>query len=637
VSKLPTIFQTKWPSVLLGPISVSNYIVTVPSTYGLAVNQIVVLRLGTKAKEFEIKRVLSDTELQLGQTNSGLKTFLNPTEFDGGTLEMSEQERNKLGFEYVLRAVYQEEPAVALRSILVDWMGQHYSETNPLPVSGSLTVDIGNEVEIKNDSGNPVPVSGEVSISSLPEVEIKNDINNPIPSSIYTPDGNPNASTNPVWVTGEMNANITSGFSLDAFSRLRVSEPFTLGDYKHLYGIDPNFNDNLINGGTAVYNANKASATLSTSSDPSSRATHQTKMYHHYQPGKSQLILSSVVFGHAQQNVTKRTGYFDDKNGIFFEQVGSSISDNTDNGTLNWVIRSYTSGLADESDIGTYKRRVPQSEWNVDKCDGTGPSGFNIDTSKTQLIWTDFQWLGVGRVECGFVHDGKFVLAHRYYHSNILPEVYLSNPNLPVRCEILNTGATTGGSMDQICSTVATEGGYIESGIDFSVYSPIRATIGNGQTTFPLMAVRLKNSFNGYDNRVSARANQTSFYVENNSIVYEIIKLPSAASLSTTLNGGVLTWVSADASSAVEYCVNATDFVSVDADRLSSGFVPSGASQNSLSPVASGSISSAKKNVISQNFDSTSSEVYVIVVSTVLAGNNLSANVACAFQWREIY
>jgi hypothetical protein len=219
----------------------------------------------------------------------------------------------------------------------------------------------------------------------------------------------------------------------------------------------------------------------------------------------------------------------------------------------------------------------------------------------------------------------------------VLSEVYISNPNLPVRCEILNTGITAGGSMDQICSTVASEGGYVESGIDFSVTSSTRTTPTTGQTRFPLMAIRLKNSFSGYPNRISVRPNQLSMYCTTESIMYEIIKLPSASSMSTTLNGGVLTWVSADASSGVEYCVNATNFVSANADRFASGFVSSGSSQNSLASIATGTLTASKKNIISQNIDSTDSEVYVVVVSTVEAGNNVIAQVTCSLQWREIY
>jgi hypothetical protein len=428
---------------------------------------------------------------------------------------------------------------------------------------------------------------------------------------------------------------IYSGATGDAFGRLRVSEPFTLGDYKHLYAIDPNFIDFTANGGTVVFSGNTASATLSTNNSTSSVSVHQTKFYHSYQPGKSQVILSSVVFGYAQQNVTKRTGYYDDRDGIYFEQVGSNTSNGTDNGTLNFVIRSFVTGTALETDVGSYKRRVPQSQWNLDPCDGTGPSGFNIDTSKTQLIYIDFQWLGVGRVRVGFVHDGAIILAHEYYHSNVLDKVYLSNPNLPVRCEIKNTGTTNGGSMDQICSSVISEGGYNEAGIDWSVYSAARTTPTPGQTALPVIALRLKNTFQSYPNRLSVRLNNLSLYAETNSIIYEVVKLPNASSLAN--NTVPLVWTSADLDSGCEYCVNADTYVSANADRLASGFVPSGSSQNSLSPVSTGSITAAKKNIIVQNYDSSNSEVYAVIVRTISSQSQATASVAAAVQWREIY
>ena len=467
-----------------------------------------------------------------------------------------------------------------------------------------------------------------------------------------------NQGTNPWTVTGNVNATIPGQVNVavanpDAFGRARVSELFTLGDYKHIYAIDPNFLDSLSNGGTVTFDANQACAILATSSNVNSVAIHQTKFYHHYQPGKSQLIYSSFNFRAPDRNVTKRTGYFDDRDGIYFEQVGS----NTANGsvvspstqTLNWVIRTFVGGSPDESNYVTtingvpytYKRRVPQAEWNIDRCDGTGgvnnPSGFHLDITKTQLCWIDFQWLGVGRVRCGFVHNGQLITAHEYYNSNVLPTVYISNPNLPVRCEIRNTGTTPGGVMDQICSSVMSEGGYVESGIDWSVYSTNRATPTPGQTKLPLIAIRLKNSFNGYPNRLSVRPLSLGLFAKTEPVVYEVVKLPSVSSLSTTLNGGVLTWTSADADSGIEYCVNATAYIEANADRFASGYVPAGSSQNSLSPVATGPLTAAKKNIISQNIDSTSSEIFLVVVSTIFSGNQLTADVACSIQWREIY
>lgn len=576
MSKIPTIFETKWPTVLLSPISVSNHIIAVSSTVGLHPKQVVTLKkAGVLSENFIIQRILSDTELQIGKMDVSFIAYENPTQFDGGSLEMLEQERNKMGSEIYFRAVYEERP-VALRTILVDRYGQHYT------------------------SANPVPIIGEISVSSIPDVSIKN-------------------------------------LNSDAFGRTRVSELFTLGDYKHVDGIDKSLIDKALNGGSVNASVNKSCVTLTTTSNLNSYAAHQTKAYHHYQPGKSQLIFSSVCFGYAQKNVTKRTGYFDDRDGIYFEQIGSNASDGTNNGQLNFVIRSSTSGIPSESNVGSYLRRVPQNLWNKDKCDGTGPSGFNLDTSKTMLVYIDFQWLGVGRVRVGFVHDGITIIAHEYYHTNILETVYMTNPNLPVRCEIFNTGETLGGAMDQICSSVASEGGYTENGIDWAIHSLQRVTASPSGTPLPLIAIRLKNTFNSVPNRIGVKLNSISFYVETNSIVYELIKLPNASTLSTTLNGGVLIWNSASSDSGVEYCVNATNCNAINPDQLLSGFVPSGSSQNSLSPVASGAITSAKKNVIYQNFDSTNSEVYLIMVRTIIPSGNQTASVSAAVQWREIY
>ncbi len=511
-----------------------------------------------------------------------------------------------------------------------------------------------------SDGGNSITVDGTVSVNQPVAVTDNNGsltVDGTVSLSQTTLDAletiTVNQGTNPWTVTGNVNATISGDVSVaemnpDAFGRQRVSELFTLGDYKHVYALDPNFLDSVANGGSVTFVADQACAVLTTSSNTASYAIHQTKFYHHYQPGKSQLIYTSINYRAPNRNVTKRTGYFDDRDGIYFEQVGSDTADGTTvsptTQTLNWVIRTYVGGSPSEATFNTtvnglaytYKRRVPQSEWNVDKCDGTGPSGFKLDITKTQLAWIDFQWLGVGRVRCGFVHNGELITAHEYYHSNVLPTVYFSNPNLPVRCEIRNTGTTPGGAFDQICSTVMSEGGYVESGIDWSIYTTARATPAPGQTRFPLVAIRLKNTFNGYPNRLSVRPSSLSLFAKTEPIVYEVVKLPSAASLSTTDVGG-LVWTSADTNSGVEYCVNATGFVSADVDRFASGYVPSGSSQNSLSPVATGSLTSAKKNIISQNIDSTNSEVYVVIVSTVFPGQQITAEVACALQWREIY
>lgn len=399
----------------------------------------------------------------------------------------------------------------------------------------------------------------------------------------------------------------------DAFGRVRTSVPFTLGDYKHLYGIDANFIEKTNSGGSVTYYNNQACARLATTTSTTSSAIHQTKFYHHYMPGKSQLIKSTFNFYSAVANVIKRSGYFDDNNGIFFEQAG--------NGTLSFCIRTSVSGSPSDA------RKVTQANWNVDKCDGTGASKFNLDITKTQILFIDFQWLGVGKVRLGFVHDGKFILAHEFLNSNILATVYMPNPNLPVRCEIVNTGTTTGGYLDQICSSVMSEGGYVESGQDWAVTSPSLRTLASG-ASLPVLCIRLSSAFKTYANRMTVRMGNLKVISTGENIKYQLIKLSGSSNLTGS------TWVAVNTNSGVEYNATATAFTG--GEEIDNGWVTASSQGSQLSGGAplSNTPSSAKKNYIVQNYDSTDSEIYAIVVTNIGAS---STNVGVGLQWREIY
>jgi hypothetical protein len=417
---------------------------------------------------------------------------------------------------------------------------------------------------------------------------------------------------------GEIYEDLGQGFSGDAFGRLRSSTPYTLGDYKHLYSIDPDFIDVKVGtGATVTFDGNQAAAILQSGTSTNGYCIHQTKRYHHYMPGKSQVIYSTFNFGVAQQNVYKRTGYFDDRDGIFFEQAPD--------GTLSFAIRSYVTGIASD-------RKVTQSEWNKDKLDGTGPSGFNLDITKTQLFMTDFEWLGVGRVRCGFSIDGYNIIAHEFYNSNHLPTVYMSNPNLPVRCEIRNVGTQVGagGSFIQICSTVMSEGGYTEAGREYSHTSNLR-TVGVG-TTVPILAIKLKNSFKGYPNRATVKLEDISVFTNGANVKYEVVKLRSSAALV-----GLGTWVSENDESVVEYNQSLTGISTAYFEDFMGGFAV-GESQNSQKPSATTADTqsgpTSKKNFLSQNFDSTDSEIFSVRVTNV---GDASTNVGVSLRWREIY
>ena len=92
--------------------------------------------------------------------------------------------------------------------------------------------------------------------------------------------------------------------------------------------------------------------------------------------------------------------------------------------------------------IQTYK--VPQSQWNQDRCDGTGPSGYNIDVAKMQMAYIDYTWYGAGHIRFGFRGvNGEIVYCHRMPNNNVNTSAYMRSGNLPARYEVMTFGYYT--------------------------------------------------------------------------------------------------------------------------------------------------------------------------------------------------
>jgi hypothetical protein len=330
-------------------------------------------------------------------------------------------------------------------------------------IPGSVAVESLGNVDV---SGNTLPVTGNVVVTSLPEVEIKNDIGNAIPvTTSYTVS--------------------TVGFAptqTDAFGRFRVSNPYTLFDSQNQEAIDSQFDTAITGSGEIIYLPNESSVAtrVLTSGDSVVRQSFRRMPY---QPGKSLQVLATFVMNTAETNLRQRIGYFDTQNGVFFEKS---------NGQNNFVLRSFVSGVASDA------RSVPQSSWNGDRLDGTGgannPSGLTLDPSRAQILWMDFEWLGVGSVRCGFVINGVFYLCHTFHNANIINTVYMTTATLPVRYEITATGAIgTSATLKQICSSVISEGGYQDTSLDF-VARRTTALTGIANTFVPLVSIRLNST-----------------------------------------------------------------------------------------------------------------------------------------------
>lgn len=245
---------------------------------------------------------------------------------------------------------------------------------------------------------------------------------------------------------------VGKGFNGDLFGRVKVSNPYTLFDSSHRYSQDGDFDDVILGTESTVgIITAQSTATLTIGSTAGCSIVRESKRVFSYQPGKALQVLQTFVMNPPKANLTQRVGYGGSENGVFLEQATNSAGITT----VYWMMRTAISGVTTEI-------RIPQSEWNVDKFDTTGITGHNLDLTKAQLMFTEYEWLGVGAVRCGFAHEeGNFHIAHRFEHANVIDSVYMTTATLPVRYEIINTGVTTSSStMKQICVSVQSNGGY---------------------------------------------------------------------------------------------------------------------------------------------------------------------------------
>jgi hypothetical protein len=113
--------------------------------------------------------------------------------------------------------------------------------------------------------------------------------------------------------------------------------------------------------------------------------------------------------------------------------------------TLMYIYPEYRGATAVACQVSkTIDTRVPQSQWNIDKCDGTGPSLYNIDLTKMQMFYADYSWYGAGAIRYGFKNNrGEVIYCHRTPNNNINTEAYMRSGNLPARYETNTIPVTT--------------------------------------------------------------------------------------------------------------------------------------------------------------------------------------------------
>jgi hypothetical protein len=275
------------------------------------------------------------------------------------------------------------------------------------------------------------------------------------------------------------------GNVVDAFNRLKVSNPFTLFDSQQRYTLSDKWNYVGVSGGTYSFNPVESTVSLTAGTTNGSKMYVETKRVFPYQPGKSLTIVDSFAMAQPKSGLRQRVGYFGITGGVTAGTPYNGVYLQQDGLTLSVCLTSASLGTT---------QTVTQSNWNGDKFDGTGDSGVTIDVTKGNIFWLDVEWLGVGDVRTGFFIDGKPVVAHTFYNTNKNSTTYMTTACLPLRYEIENTSSqATSSTMRQICSTILSEGGYEGFSRRYNVThsGTTPHTLTTAGTQYPLIAIRM--------------------------------------------------------------------------------------------------------------------------------------------------
>jgi hypothetical protein len=366
------------------------------------------------------------------------------------------------------------------------------------------------------------------------------------------------------------NTHITVGYgdnsgNLDAFSRLRVSTPTTLFDSKTLHNKSSMFWNQVASGAEAAVNFTgefvDPSVTLS-AINVDEYAIRQTTQRFNYQPGKSQLALFTGIMK-PEDHAIKRYGLFQSLTSApYTPNIGLYFETLTTSPTAIAVVQANEGFLVPSLS-------ATRDHWNIDKLDGTGPSGKVLQLSAANIFLIDFEWLGVGRARFGTVIDGQICYCHQFNNAGNVQGAYMRTCNLPVRAELrqVASGAST---LKMICCSVMSEGGADFTGLTRAVDSGASISIAAGNRR-AILGVRLQynklDSVNEILNTSVAVLASNSGNASSAYFKYEILHNPIVAA------GG--TWQDVDVNSNFQYWRGSTT-VQTNGTIITSGFSSAG-------------------------------------------------------------
>lgn len=312
-----------------------------------------------------------------------------------------------------------------------------------------------------------------------------------------------------------------------AFGELSTSTLHTEIEGTFVHQVHPWLFDTSVTGSGTVGTTN-SSLMVSSGTTSSSSAILMSKATAYYCPGKGLLYRCAALFGTPLSTGTQMLGMGTTSDGYFFGYSGTTF------------------GVARRRSGTQYF--VGQSSWNVDKMDGSGPSGMVLNQSKGNVYQIQMQYLGFGDIlfSVESVNTGIFVAVHRLSYANAYEETSISNPHMRLHYECTNGATSQDVYLRSGSSMIAVEGN-LSHHLGIVVSTGVEKTIIPNVETM-MIALRLRSTYHNV--------------VNQSSIIFKMINMSTDGSkavtfkvyLDCTVTGG--TWAYVNSDNSIVECIN---------------------------------------------------------------------------------
>jgi len=204
----------------------------------------------------------------------------------------------------------------------------------------------------------------------------------------------------------------------------------TIAEVRFNYGEHASINTVVQNGGTSVHSPKLQGMDMNVTTAAGSSVLRYTNLYMAQASGRTTFFAVVLRMGPQKAGVVSRFGLYDQEDGVYIERTSQG---------LFLCLRNKASGVVVET-------RVHQSEWNGDRLDGNGPSGFTLDPDKLQWFVVRMASMGIGNVKVGFNFNGRFIQCHYFTATNTGVTPVLRGISLPFQAEIFNEITTDSAS-----------------------------------------------------------------------------------------------------------------------------------------------------------------------------------------------